>query len=124
MQHDDREYGDQRASDGSYCGGPFWISVIPKMRVEDLRRVIRVSGAAGRTGRRRVQHEALHGSVRLVRNAGQGRHPPGAAEAVVRGQEPGGLAAHARTVRAIVMRLAITPHAAAYRITSDSPRHV
>ena len=42
-QHDDSEYGDQRTSDGAHCGGPFWIKVSPKMRVDEVRRVVSVS---------------------------------------------------------------------------------
>lgn len=41
-QHDDSEYGEQRTEDGAHCGGPFWINVSLKMRVEDVRHVIRV----------------------------------------------------------------------------------
>lgn len=43
QQHDDSEYGDQRTSDGAHCGGPFWIKVSPKMRVDEIRRVVSVS---------------------------------------------------------------------------------
>jgi hypothetical protein len=42
-QHDDSEYGEQRTSDGAHCGGPFWIKVSPKMRVEEVRHVVSVS---------------------------------------------------------------------------------
>ena len=42
-QHDDSEYGDQRTRDGAHCGGPFWIKVSPKMRVDEVRHVVSVS---------------------------------------------------------------------------------
>ena len=41
-QHNDNEYGEQRTDAGAHCGGPFWINVSLKMRVEDVRHVIRV----------------------------------------------------------------------------------
>ena len=42
MQHDDSEYGEIVDKQGKHSGGPFRIDVSPKMRVEDLRKVIRV----------------------------------------------------------------------------------
>lgn len=42
--HDDSEYGSDVAADGSHSGGPFSITVSPKMRVEELRAVIRDVG--------------------------------------------------------------------------------
>jgi hypothetical protein len=41
-QHDPSEYGSTRGPDGRHSGGPFQIAVSPKMRVEELRRIIRV----------------------------------------------------------------------------------
>lgn len=43
VQHDDSEYGAEMKADGQHYGGPFTIHVSPKMRVEELRTVIRVS---------------------------------------------------------------------------------
>ena len=42
MQHEAHEYGANVNDDGIHSGGPFWIDVSLKMRVEDLRKVIRV----------------------------------------------------------------------------------
>jgi hypothetical protein len=44
LQHDQSEYGSELAADGSHSGGPFSITVSPKMRVEELRAVIRDVG--------------------------------------------------------------------------------
>ena len=44
-QHTDDEYGEEVGPDGQHRGGPFSITVSPKMRVEELRKVIRVSRA-------------------------------------------------------------------------------
>ena len=52
MQHTDEEYG-----------GPFWIDVSPKMKISDLRIVIRVSPMHCR------------GTPRLVDHTAQGAHP-------------------------------------------------
>lgn len=41
-QHSDDEYGEEVGPDGQHRGGPFSITVSPKMRVEELRAVIRV----------------------------------------------------------------------------------
>ena len=41
-QHTAEEYGATKGPDGSHSGGPFTIQVSPKMRIEELRRVIRV----------------------------------------------------------------------------------
>jgi hypothetical protein len=41
--HKDEEYGSVVAADGRHSGGPFTIDVSPKMRIEELRRVIYVS---------------------------------------------------------------------------------
>lgn len=49
-QHDASEYGSTVAADGSHSGGPFVINVHPGMRIEELRRVIRVSGQQLRDG--------------------------------------------------------------------------
>ena len=43
MQHDASEYGAEVGQDGQHQGGPFQIQVHPKMRVADLRLLIRVS---------------------------------------------------------------------------------
>lgn len=40
--HSDDEYGGEVDAAGRHSGGPFKVQVSPKMRVEDLRRVIRV----------------------------------------------------------------------------------
>eukprot|EP00877_Chromochloris_zofingiensis_P002825 jgi/Chrzof1/12543/UNPLg00494.t1 len=42
--HDDSEYGAEMKADGQHYGGPFTIHVSPKMRVEELRTVIRDKG--------------------------------------------------------------------------------
>ena len=42
VQHDDSEYGEAVGPDGRHQGGPFQIQVAPKMRVTDLRLLIRV----------------------------------------------------------------------------------
>ncbi|KIZ05123.1 hypothetical protein MNEG_2834 [Monoraphidium neglectum] len=42
--HDPSEYGSTRGPDGRHSGGPFQIAVSPKMRVEELRRIIRDAG--------------------------------------------------------------------------------
>lgn len=46
-QHTADEYGPVRGPDGRHSGGPFTIDVSPAMRVEELRRVIRVSSSRG-----------------------------------------------------------------------------
>eukprot|EP00775_Hariotina_reticulata_P008823 gene8823-9002_t len=42
--HDDHEYGAEVDDAGSHSGGPFTINVSPKMRIEELRNVIRDVG--------------------------------------------------------------------------------
>ncbi|GMH32680.1 hypothetical protein BSKO_00514 [Bryopsis sp. KO-2023] len=44
LLHDDTEYGDQVDSEGRHSGGAFKIRVSPKMRISDLRNVIRDEG--------------------------------------------------------------------------------
>jgi hypothetical protein len=41
-QHEESEYGAAVGPDGRHSGGPFTMSVSPKMRIEELRLVIRV----------------------------------------------------------------------------------
>ncbi len=48
VQHTADEYGEEVGADGRHRGGPFTLRVSPKMRVEDLRRVIRVSAVQRR----------------------------------------------------------------------------
>lgn len=43
-QHSEEEYGAEVGPDGRHRGGPFTIDVSPRMRVEELRNVIRVGG--------------------------------------------------------------------------------
>jgi hypothetical protein len=43
LQHTDGEYGEEVGADGLHRGGPFPIKVSPKMRVEEVRKVIWVS---------------------------------------------------------------------------------
>jgi hypothetical protein len=47
MQHGEHEYGELVNEEGDHYGGPFSISISPKMRVEELRKVIRVRAAGG-----------------------------------------------------------------------------
>lgn len=47
FQHSEDEYGAEVGPDGRHHGGPFTIEVSPKMRVEELRKVIRVRRAGG-----------------------------------------------------------------------------
>ncbi|CAG9460071.1 unnamed protein product [Pedinophyceae sp. YPF-701] len=42
--HSDDEYGESVDEAGNHSGGPFWIEVSPKMRIEELRLVIRDKG--------------------------------------------------------------------------------
>lgn len=44
VQHDESEYGADMSTDGRHTGGPFTIRVSPKMRIEELRNVIRDVG--------------------------------------------------------------------------------
>ena len=44
LQHGDEEYGQYNAELGRHTGGPFTIKVSPLMRIEELRKVIYVSG--------------------------------------------------------------------------------
>ncbi len=46
MQHEDDEYGAEVGPDGQHHGGPFQIEVSPKMRVDDVRKIIRVSSSS------------------------------------------------------------------------------
>lgn len=46
-QHSEEEYGAEVGPDGRHRGGPFTIQVSPRMRVEELRNVIRVGGWVG-----------------------------------------------------------------------------
>lgn len=41
--HDNSEYGAEVDREGRHSGGPFVINVSPKMRIEQLRCIIRVS---------------------------------------------------------------------------------
>jgi len=41
--HTEKEYGSKRDQNGKHSGGPFTIDVSPKMTIEDLRLVIKVS---------------------------------------------------------------------------------
>lgn len=50
LQHTDDEYGAEVGPDGVHHGGPFEIQVSPKMRVEELRKIIRVGVYGGRCG--------------------------------------------------------------------------
>lgn len=43
LQHSDDEYGVHVNDKGEHYGGPFTIQVSPKMRVDEVRKVIRVS---------------------------------------------------------------------------------
>jgi hypothetical protein len=45
--HGAEEYGEKVDAQGRHSGGPFFIEVSPKMRVEELRKVIMVSGSNG-----------------------------------------------------------------------------
>lgn len=42
MQHDESEYGEIVDEQGKHSGGPFTIHVSPKMRITDVRKVIKV----------------------------------------------------------------------------------
>lgn len=67
-QHDDSEYGATRSPDGkSHSGGPFTIHVSPKIRVEELRMVIRVRGsrACSEAAGRLVDGASRRGAGRL-----------------------------------------------------------
>ena len=46
--HGNEEYGERVDGKGRHSGGPFVIAVSPKMRVEELRKVIMVGSAASR----------------------------------------------------------------------------
>ena len=46
MQHTDDEYGVNVDDQGRHSGGPFDLEVSPLMRIEDLRKLIRVGGLA------------------------------------------------------------------------------
>lgn len=55
LQHSDEEYGEHVNEQGQHYGGPFTIQVSAKMRIEELRKVIRVSRPAGcQAGRGRL----------------------------------------------------------------------
>ena len=41
-QHDPSEYGATIGPDGRHSGGPFQVSVSPKIRIEELRCILRV----------------------------------------------------------------------------------
>ena len=127
LQHSEDEYGDEVGPDGRHRGGPFTIQVSPKMRVEELRKAIRVSEArAGEVwcGPALLLHPThCQGSLpadgggmcRMLRRCpagascactGQGRHHPRPAAAVLRGQEHGRLATHAGAVSVAGLRRA------------------
>ncbi len=42
MQHGDHEYGEHVNEKGEHYGGPFTLQISPKMRIDELRKVIRV----------------------------------------------------------------------------------
>ena len=121
LQHSEDEYGEEVGPDGRHRGGPFTIQVSPKMRVEELRKAIRVSDAgrekAAGHPRFSCQQPHCQPAFQLAVaergawaeaapaclpahhvSAGQGRHHPRPAAAVLCGQEYGGLATHAGAV--------------------------
>ena len=117
-QHADDEYGVNVDEQGRHSGGPFDLEVSPLMRIEDLRKLIRVGWLAG------LSHDGLESGARLSlvgplwrpwlvpahtqllpRLAGQVRHHPRPAKAFLRRQEPGRSSAHPRPVRSARGRL-------------------
>lgn len=44
LQHTEEEYGENVDSEGRHSGGPFLLEVSPAMRIEDLRKLIKVGG--------------------------------------------------------------------------------
>lgn len=59
LQHTPEEYGTEVDGEGRHRGGPFAIQVSPKMRIEELRCVIRVSAGLGQRGGGRRGEEGM-----------------------------------------------------------------
>jgi hypothetical protein len=85
-QHSDGEYGARVDAEGRHHGGPFRMDVAPKMRVQDVRRVIMVrcrQCAAGSIASRQCPphpHPACR-ARQAQALAGASRHPSGRAAA-------------------------------------------
>jgi hypothetical protein len=140
-QHDASEYGTAVGPDGRHSGGPFAVAVSPKMRIEELRLVIRVGrwgpGGAGADGRRRrasgvgyrgLQQPGCEGAARSASPRprptprctlappppGRRRRAARAVPAVVRRQAPRRRAAHPGALRGGLLARQVPALAAAH----------